>query len=418
MAQLTESAADFMFKKLYADGLPKDNLLRGKQLLQWMNHETDFTTHKGIEIPVPHTKPQGYGSTNANAAAAVTSSVGSSFVVPQRHVTQYGAIDGTVVRNAINGSNTSHFADAMEREVDGNTESLGETLNAASYGSSDGIRSYIAASGAINTTNLPLRNPEDAQLYEIGMRLQFINPANGALRTGGTGYVVVTKVNSITGNLTLSGTLNAEVTSVALGDGIIRWSMNNADLDGIRGWCPDEAVVNIATPYLGVDRSVYRTRLAGIYLDKSTMPVRSGILAALALAKGHVGKKFEKSAPWFANPKNIGQLRQTVEAGKFLTKAMEDKYGIGIDAFEVDGHTFIEDEHCPVDELILIGKEAFTRGSCGDQPYIDDSDGNKFNYARSGSNAGQLEFCLAHDGNTYSYQPWNIMRLKISSQAA
>lgn len=416
---LSTSEADFLFKKMYPDGLDSDALERDNPFLRYINHETDFTSHKGIEIPVPYLNPQGIGATNADANTAEAPSQGVSFTVPQRHITALGRIDGDVVRNAINGNDASQFADALEREVDGTTESLGSELNQRAYGQSDGVRSFMATvaqvpAAVINTTTLYLANAEEAQLYEPRMRLQFINPANGALRTGGTGYVVVTAVDPINGRLTLSAQLNLEVTSVALGDGIVRWSMNTKDMDGVKGWCPDNTV-NLATSYLGVDRSVYRTRLAGIYLDKSSGTIRGGLISARGTAKAQVGNKFQSKAPFFINPKNLTQLIQTVEVSRVIEGEMPSRVGIGIETLEIFGRKFIEDPHCPVDEAIQLGDKAFTRGSCGKQPQIDDQDGNKFWYNRS---TGKLEFVLAHDGNTYSRQPYNIMRIKLPSVAA
>lgn len=416
MAALDSTAADFMYKKLYRGGLDKDSLLRGKQLLLWMTHEDDFTTEKGIEISVKHKNQQGIGSTNANAATVATPSGGKSFTVPQRHVVAYGQIDGIVVRNAMEGGGEAHFADEMESEVDSCTESLGSDLNRSSYGASDGVRSFLSATAVVNTAFAYFANAEEAQFYEIGMRIQFISTA-GVLRTGGTGYVTITAIDttSATPNFTFAGgNLNALVTDIVAGDGMLRWSMNTKDLDGIKGWCPN-TVASVGDSFLGVDRYAYRTRLAGIYVDKSSMPVRNALLSALGFAKGHVGKLFDGKSPWFCNPKNFTQLRMATEAQRVIEGEKATSYGIGISTFTIDGHTFIEDEHCPIDEMILVGKGALTRGSCGDQPKIDNQDGRRFDYNRA---TGMLDFALAHDGNIYSRKPWNIMRVKISSQAA
>jgi hypothetical protein len=413
MPALDLNAADFMFKLLYKSGLDKDVLLRNNALLLWASHETDFTTATGIRIPVKHSMPQGVGDTNANAATASTSSQGTAFLVPQRHITQYAQIDGDVVRNAKHGGDASQLVDALENEVDSATGNLGNELNQRMYGASDGVRFFLSATGAINTTTLFAANPEDMAFVEKNMRLQFINPANGALRAGGTGFVVVDKVDRIAGSATLTGTLNAEVTSVVAGDGVVRWSMNTKDMDGLKGWCP--AVVSGADSFLGVNRSVDRTVLAGIYTDQSQKTIRTGLLSALGIAKNQAGKRFESKAPFFINPKNLTQIRQTVEAARVIEATTPSEYGIGIETIEVMGYRFIEDSHAPVDEAVLIGKGAFTRGSCGDQPYIDDQDGNKFHFTPE---TGKLAFTLAHDGNSYSRRTWNIMRVKLPTVAA
>jgi hypothetical protein len=413
MAGLTLSASDFMFKKLYKGGLKKDSLMRGKQMLLWMEHETDFTTNKGIEIPVRYTNGQGYGASNADAATTVTSQAGKSFTVPQRHVTQYGKIDAQVIRNAQHGGGESQFVDAFEAEVDGCTESLGSELNQRSYGKSDGFRSLLSATAAINTTTLTFANAEDAQLYEVGMRIQFADPSAGTVRTGGTGYVTIQSIDSLAGTAVVDTALSTAVTSIVAADAILRWNMNGAELDGIKGWCPD-TVASSGDSFLGVDRYIYRTRLAGIYKDLSTMPIKQALIKALQIARGHVGKLFDGDSPWFCNPTQMGALQLSLEAIREIET--ETSYDIGIRTIECMGKRLIEDEHCPVNEMILVGKGALTRGSCGDQPYVDDAgSGSKFNFNPA---TGQVDFTLAHDGNVYSRRPWNIMRIKVSAQAA
>lgn len=413
MASMDLNAADFMYKLIYKDGLEKDVLLRGNQLLLWAAHETDFTSGKGISIAVKHSLPQGIGSSNANASTAATSSAGTAFLVPQRHITQYAQLDGEVVRNAKHGGDASQLADALELEVDAATGNLGGELNQRMYGASDGVRCFLDGTAAINTTTVTLANPEDAAFIERNMRLQFVNPSGGALRTGATGYVIVDKVDRIAGTFTTTVALSTAVSDVAAGDGILRWSMNTADMDGLAGWCPVTVASNDS--FLGVNRSVDRTQLAGIYVDKSSVTIRSGLLSALGTAANQAGKRFEGKSPFFINPKNLTQIRQTVEAARVIESETPSEYGIGIETIEVMGHKFIPDSHCPVNYAILVGAGAFTRGSCGDQPYIDDQDGRKFHFTPE---TGKLAFTLAHDGNSYSRKTYNIMRIKLPSVAA
>jgi hypothetical protein len=413
MTALDTGAADYLFKLIYKSGLKKEALLRGNQLLLWAAHETDFTSATGIRIPVAHTLPQGIGASNAEAATAATPSGGAAFLVPQRSITHFAELNGNVVRNAMNGGDESQFYDALELEVDNATNMLGMELNQRMYGASDGVRSFLSSTGAINTTTGFLNAPQDSSFYERNMRLQFVNPATGALRTGGTGYVVIDKVDRINGQLTFTVALNAAVTDVVAGDGIVRWSMNTKDMDGVKGWCP--ATVASNDNFLGVNRSYDRTQLAGIYTDQSAIPVRSGLLAALGWAQNLAGKRFDENAPAFINPKNLTQIRQTVEAARIVTDSTETEYGMGIKTFEIMGTRFIQDSHCPVDEVIFIGKGAFTRGSCGNQPVVESQDGRKFYYGRR---TGVLEFCLVHDGNSFSRQTWNLMRVKIAAVAA
>jgi hypothetical protein len=395
---------------MYPYGIDEDALERDNPLMRWAQHETDFTSHKGIEIAVPYLNPQGIGATNADANTAEAPSAGVSFTVPQRHVTALGRINGEVVRNAINGGDASQFADALEREVDGTTESLGSEINQRMYGLNDGVRSFLSSATTVNTAVVTLANPEDAQLYEPKMRVQAVDGA-GALRSGGA-FAVIDKVDPIAGTLTFTQTANVAIAAIAAGDGLVRWSMNTKDLDGLRGWCP--ATVSGADSFLGVNRSIYRTRLAGVYIDTSSMPIRSGLIKSRGVAKAQVGNKFQNKSPFFINPRELTGLMQQVEVSRIIEGAVESRANIGIETIEIFGRKFIEDPHCPVGETFQIGEKAFTRGSCGKQPQIDDQDGNKFWYNRA---TGMLEFVLAHDGNSFSREPYNILRNKLGAAA-
>ncbi len=409
---LDTSAADFAFKLRYADGLDEEYLVSNKPLMQWMENDPNFSTHKGISIPVPYVNPQGIGATNADAVTAEVSSQGVSFVVPQRHVTQYGRIQSDVVRNTLNGGDPDQFTNVLEKEVDGCTESIGSEIHQRSYGDVTGIRSFLSATGAINTTTWYLANAEDAQFYEVGMRLVLVNPSTGAARSpSGGAAITISAVDSLNGTLTVSQNPNY-FTSAAAGDGIARLSMVGKDLDGLNAWCP--TAVSGSDSFMGVNRSVYRARLAGVYVDVSDRPIRQGLIKAHTVAKGQVGTMFKSKSPHFINPKNLGQLMQSVEAANISTGSLPDSYGLGVETFNIFGHKFVEDSKCPVDTCYLIGSGSVKRATCGKQPQIDDQDGKTFFFNRQN---GYLEFVIQHDGNIVVEEPYNIMRMKLPTAA-
>jgi hypothetical protein len=401
-----------MFKTMYADGIDPKQLVRDKPLLQWAPHKTNFTTARGFEVPAPYVNPQGIGPTNATAAANEVSTKGVAFLVPQRHHYAFGAIDGEVVRNAESGDNESQYVDAMEREIDGATEALGVEIHQRMYGDKSGVRSYLSATTTINSTTWTLANEEDAQYYEVGMKIVPVNPATGLPRVGTA--VSVSSVNGVT--LICSGNINS-FTSAAAGDGIARDGFATAggglDLDGLNGWCPI-TVASSGDSFNGVDRYVYRNRLAGVYVDISNDPIRSGFIKAKAKAKAQVGTMFEASAPFFINPKNLAQIMQSVEQAKITDLELADTYEIGLEAVKIMGHTFVSDSLCPVNTAYLVGTGAFARATCGDQPKLDNIDGNEFFFNRR---TGVLEFVMVHDGNTVALKPYNIMRVSLPTAA-
>lgn len=402
---LSLSAADWLFKRLYPEGLDEEALVRNKPLMQWTESSPDFTNgNKGLDIPAPYVNPQGIGPTNVIASTNESGSAGVVFTVPQRTHIHFGKVDSNVVRNTIAGGSESQFVNVLTREVDGATEAIGVEIAQRMYGDNSGVRSYLSSTGAVTGTTAFLANVEDAQFYEINMKVAFINPADGAYRNAGAS-LTVTAVDPIAGTLTLSGNVNS-VTGTVAGDGIVRAGFRNADLDGLKGWVP----VTPSANFLGVNQTLYRTRLAGVYVDVSNLPIRSAFLKAFAVAQAQIGARFQSKSPIFIHPTNLMQIQQSVEGVKVINGKMDDKFGIGLDTVEVLGYRFVSDAHCPVNEAFLIGDGAFVRATAGKQPRIDDQDGRKFDYDRVN---GALSFVLAHDGNTYSPNPGNIMRMKL-----
>lgn len=405
-----QSAVQFLYRQLYSDGIDQEALNRNKPLMEWTKNKSDFTNSLGIKIPAPYVNPQGIAATNAGASAAEVASAGVVFTIPQRHHYAMIRIDADVVRNTVNGGDESQFTDLVTREVDGITEAIGVEVAQRMYGESNAIRSVLSATAVINTTTWTLANVEDAQYYEPNMKVVLVDPATGTARTGTA--VTVQKVDPIAGTLLCSAAPNS-FTSAAAGDGIARDTFVGIDFDGLKGWIP--ATISGSDSFLGVNRSTYRTRLAGVYVNGSNMPIRNAFIKAMSVAKSQVGTMFEKKSPFFINPKNLAQIVQTVEQTRVNSVEIEGKYGIGIEAVEALGHRFVEDSLCPVNECFLIGKNAWTRATCGKQPQIDTSgDGNDFWYNRS---TGKIEAILAHDGGTGSYEAFNLLRMTLPNVA-
>lgn len=410
---LGTTAASWALKTLFEDGANTEVLVRNKPLMQWAPNKTNFTSSRGIEIPAPYVNPQGIATTNATAAANEVASQGKSFLLPQRTHVAFGKIDGIVVRNAMEGGDASHFVDSVEREVDGVTESIGVEIHQRMYGSKNGIRSLLSSTAAINTTTWTLANEEDAQFFEPGMKLVLVNPSTGNVRSGTAVSVV-----SVNGTTMVCSANPDTFTSAAAGDGIAREGSANGsggvDLDGLAGWCPATAPTS-GDSFLGVDRSAYPARLAGVRVDISGDTIRGGFIKAKAKAAAQVGSMFDSKEPIFINPKNLAQIMQSVEAAKIVDIKLDDSYGIGLDAVSVMGHKFVQDSMCPVNVAWLVGSKSWVRYSCGKQPAFESSDGQDFWFDRSSGNTGVLNFVMNHDGNTGSPAVYNIMRMTLPS---
>ena len=402
----TTTTADWLIKYLYADGLNEEALVSSNALLMYVEKDKSFTSSKGLVVPVSASNTQVGYATNADAYAARAGGTGADFTVPVRKMLGFGALDSHLVRLTEAGSDESQFTNILERDIDGATTNFGQELNIALYGRNLGERSRVHATTAISTTVLTLANPEDAAFYALDMRISAIDPATNLLRDSGD-FVTIVGIDPIEGTLAADAPWS-NISGIALGDILIRWGTRNTRIDGLAGWVPTTA--NLSTNFLGVNQTVSRTTYAGVYVDVSGYAIRPGLLRAAAVMEGQLGQGFSKKSPIFMNPADAMEIVASVESVKVVETSMTTKYNVGIDAVEVLCCTIVKDRHCPVGTAFMVPKDAFTLGSAGDAPRIDNQDGRNLSYERT---TGQLQFVMAFDGNAFSQKVNTLAQIKL-----
>lgn len=414
MADFDSSDAAFYFKLKYPDGLRTDIFMRDKPLMEWATHETGFATTKGLEIPFPYLAGRGTGGTHALAYANQSPHRGKSFLVQQRHYIAFGSIDSEVVANAAAASDTVMFENAVTQAIDGKTETMGQELHRQMWRSNNGVRALLGTNASYATTTIKLANKEDVELFEPEMRIQSLaGTAFTTLRDAGD-FVTLVSVDPEAGTLTADANWS-NIANIADGDGLVQFGDQNVCMDGVDAICPtNRPALGGGDSFNGVDRGAYWVRLGGTYIDSSLYNIRNAFIFAKSKAKQHAGPGWDRGAPWFVHPKNFGQMLMQVEGMRINTSAMMDKYGIGLDSIEIDGQTFIQDTFGVVDHAFCISKDALTRDTAGDQPYIETHDGSEFSFDRK---TGDIEFSMRHDGNTYSRFPNRILRVKLPAEA-
>lgn len=378
-------------------------------MLAHVDHDTKFATQgqQKLYIPVPYSNGQGIGPTNADAYTARSGAKGYQFEVPQRRIIHFGEITADVVRNAEAGGSEEQFVDALMYDIDGATENFGQEINQRLYGSALGTRALVHATTAISGTVLTLANPEDAQFFEIDMLVSVMNGSDDTLRDSGD-YVTITAVDPIAGTLTADANWS-NITGTTTGDKLVRRGFRAASIDGLDGWVPVTPVAD----FLGVNQTLYRTRLAGTYVDVSSSNIRQGVLRAISVARGQIGAKYNSKDPWFMNPADKMHFVQSVESVKVNDIQLKTKYNVGLEAVEILGARIVEDRHCPVGHAFQVPEGAFTFATAGAQPKIEEIDGKRFNYNRQ---TGYLEFTLAADCNAYSKAVNRLARMKLPTR--
>jgi hypothetical protein len=406
---LTTVNSDFLFKLLQDEALDDEAFYRDHQLLSWCPNETDFTSHIGMDISVEYVAPQGAGTTSPIAASTRNPSAGVKFRIPQRHYSMNAGIERVVLQNAAQGGRESEFADALVDQIDGINAQFGDHLERQLWGTAFGYRGTVAA---FTATSITLTRASDAQMFEVNQSIQAVMPGTPpTLRIGGIGKAVITSINRTTGVLGFVGLTTTGINDIANGDFLVgEGDFTNLVFNGLQDWAP--ITVSPTDNFLGVNRSIDRERLAGIYWDGSAATIRNACIASVQHAKTMSGPRFKKSSPMFIHPKNLQMLLESVEVAKIVNLELKTTYGVGLDAVEIMGHRYVEAYACPLNTAFLVGEGAFVRASSGKQPQID-----SFGHGNSGyhydPDTGLLTFAYSHDGNSFSRRPYHILRVSL-----
>jgi len=411
MATLDSSAAAYLFKLLAEKKLDDKALKRGNPLTEWMEQVKDFSSSRGYEVASEYSNPQGAGATFQIAAATSVPSKGVVFSVPQRKYVMQASLAFDVIQNAESGDGDAYFADAVSRQVDGVTNQFGKHIERQAWGTNVGVRGVVLT--GTSSASFTLVDKTSAQILEVGQGLDFYTSA-GVLRTTGGAAAVVTSINRSTGAITTTGgptTIAPTDVIVGRGDGA-NFAVPPAQfaIDGIQGWNPEVP----SASFLGVDQTIDRERVAGVFVDGSADNVRNAFIKGHQVASLMGGDSIVASAPIFLNPLNYASLEMSVEASKIIYLDGMKKYGIGIEGFSIGSMNFVQAGFCPVNRAFKIGQGAFKRYTSGEMPAL---------WAPKGSDAftmnqgtGDVTFSLFHLGNCASPKPYQLMHIKLNPQ--
>jgi hypothetical protein len=173
------------------------------------------------------------------------------------------------------------YLDAKEAEIDSGFTTLTQMLGADVQGDGTGVvGTVVSVDAGANIIEL-----EDADMVhmEIGRKLNWATTPFTSLGTGVRGYVVVSAVDYDNNEITVDTSLGDSVTQsgIAADDRLYpKGNFGNA-VDGTEAWIPTDRS-NLATEFNGVVRSLFPSRLAGIFFDGSSYGLYECIARALA----------------------------------------------------------------------------------------------------------------------------------------
>jgi len=365
---------DAALKQHYTSDMVEMMVYKDNPFLALVAKYEDFGG-RNLPIPLIYGNPQGRSATfsNAQARGAVTSSQLQDFVLTRVKDYSIATIDNETLEASKGNANA--FMEAATTEIDGAINSLTRSLAISLFRDSSGAIGQLNAEPAetSGTFVMVLKSVEDVTNFEIGQVLvAYAAKSGGSAKTsdGSDADWVIAGVNRSSGELTLTGTYNSSGT-LAANDYLFVDGDRGLKLSGLEGWIPASAPS--ATAFFGVDRSV-DTRLGGLRLDGSSLPIEEALIDGASLCAREGGKidHFFMSYDKYAElEKALGSKVQYID--------LNVNAQVGFRGIVINGPRgpikWIPDQNCPSGSVFGLQLNMWKLYSLGKAVRVIDSDG-------------------------------------------
>lgn len=382
MAQLDQTAFAAGLKTLYPSEAIKNLVYMKNPAFALIPKEESFYGDSSKE-PITIGTPQNRSAAFSSANSINTTSIIRAFLLTRVQNYSMAAIANETM--LASESDKGAFLKAAKYEIDNALLALTRALATQLYRTGTGSVAQIAAGATINSssTYVQLSRPEDIVNLEVGMSIAFSATDGGAAKTG-TAFIV--NIDRASGSFLCSATpggaaaaLNSLVATVAVSDVIYQNAGDiNRVVSGFQAWLPGAAVTN--TTFFGVDRSVDKTRLAGITYDGSAQSIEEALIDAAGLVAREGGNPdhcFVSYKDYRNLVKAVGSKQQFIQ--KTDVKVDEPGVTVGFSALMLDGPNgvmkVIPDQNCPVGRAFLLQMDTWKLKSLGEAVRLFDGDG-------------------------------------------
>lgn len=368
---------DAALKQHYTSERVENMVYRENPLMALMPKYENFGG-KNLPVPLIYGNPQGRSKTfrNAQTRGAVTNSLITDFVITRAKDYSIATIDNETLEASKGDANA--FMEAATTEIDGAINSLTRSLSIDMYSDSSAAYGQIDAEPAetAGTFTVQLKDPEDVTNFEVGQVLESWSAKTGGSQRSSDGADqdwIVAAVDRNEGVLTLSGDYTAAGT-LAADDYLFVQGDRGIGMSGLEGWIPD--VEPGSTPFFGVDRSLDTTRLGGLRLDATSMPIEEALIEADA----KVAREGFSLDHFFMSHKKFGDLKKSLGSKvqyvdlKAGTNASVSFRGVMIDGYK-GPIKCVPDQNCPHDRVFGLKMSTWKLYSLGKCVRVIDTDG-------------------------------------------
>lgn len=343
----------------------------------------------GYKIPVQYNDAQGLSASYTVMQANRGNTQSARFSLGRKRI--YSSVQ--ISRETLKAAKDSKlaFMEARRSQIDSMINNVANDVEHALFRDGSGVKGRV---GAINSTVVTLLDVKDVRFFSVGQVFQAIpatdadyDPADIVDAVRGTDYTV-TAVSRSDGKVTFNA-----VTSMAVNDYLVLKgdayafsdTTSTADtwkkLRGFSAWLKNPADSDWATSFNGVNRSVDKERLGGVYYDAAAASVDTEVALITAGALLHAAGG--KPDVVFMHPLRVALLAQLMdghgstrtdrtimqkEGGKISFKSIVLNTGAG----EVD---VISAPACPYNEGFMLQLDTWTLASLDKVPHLVLDDG-------------------------------------------
>jgi hypothetical protein len=369
------TAFDAALKQHYTSDRVEDMVYRDNPLLAMMPKMENFGG-RNLPIPIIYGNPQGRSKTfsNAQTRGTATKSLITDFLLTRTKDYSLATIDNETLEASKGDENA--FMEAATTEIDGAINSLTRSLGIGMYRGQSAAIGQVSAepTEAASTFNITLKNIEEVTNFEVGQVIVLYAAESGgsAKHSDGTDDEwVIAAVDRNDGVLTVTGTYDSSG-NIAANDYIFVEGDRGLGLAGLEAWIPSTDPTS--TLFYGVDRSVDVTRLGGLRLDASALPLEE----ALIEADSKVSREGFGIDHYFMNHKNFGNLKKAL-GSKVQYVDVQATPRISFRGVMVDGARgpikVIADQNCPSNRIFGLNLKMWKFYTLGKAVRVIDTDG-------------------------------------------
>lgn len=377
-ADLTTLAA--AFKTLYPSDAIKNLVYKRNPFFALVAKDETFYGASSTE-PLIFGLPQNRSAAFSGANTISTTSLMKAFLLTRVQNYSMAAISNEAM--LASESDKGAFLKVAKLEIDNALLSLTRSIATQLYRSGTGTIAQIAASATVNSASVyvALANPEDIVNLEVGMQIVVSGSDGGAARATSGCFVV--NIDRQAGSFLCGATaggaaaaLTSLITSPTASDYIYAAAGDvNAVISGLKAWLPGTAVT--ATTFFGVNRSLDKTRMAGIDYDGSA----SSIEEALIDGAGLIAREGGNPDHAFVAYKDFRNLVKALGSKVMYlqTEVKEDDVKVGFSSLQIHGPNgpinVIPDQNCPAGYAFMLQLDTWKLKSLGEAVRLFDGDG-------------------------------------------